>query len=186
MTPVPFHLRYTLSRRQRLLVLYDLWGWFAPLIAIPAWLFFVLRTGWSIWTLEWAGIALFGVLALGVTCLYAGLFRGLVDLACVPMRQMDVRVEDNGAGAAAGILLGGERWYLFLDGITSIQRLGDVWSIQHHSGHVLWIAASAIADEQVDFLHDQMRRGQTPEGIQEVIQRGRRIEELMSADRVAP
>ncbi len=183
MTSVPFHLRYTLSRRQRLWGLYDAWGWFAPLMAIPVWTFLVLRMGWSFWTLEWAGIALFGGLALGVTCLYAGLFRGLVDLVCVPKRHMDVLVEDNGAGAAAGILLGGERWYLFLDGITSIRRYRDLWTIQHYSGSVLWIPASAITDEQVAFLHDHLRRGHTPEGIRAVIERGRRIQQLIAADR---
>ena len=172
MAPVPFHLRYTLNRRQRLAGLYGEWGWFAPLAALPAGVFFAIRTAWSIWTLEWAGIAVFGGLALGVTILYAGLLRGLVDLVLVPNRQMDILVEDNGAAAAAGVLLGDERWWLFLDGITQIERHGDVWTIRHYNGCVLLIAASAITADQIDYLRDCMRRGRTPEGIRAVIERG--------------
>ena len=144
-------------------------------------MFFVLRTGWAIWTQEWAGIALFGALAAGLWWLHAGLFRGLAEVVFVPIRRMDVIVEDNGAGPAAGILIGSERWYLFLDGITCMERAGDVWTIQHYSRHVLWIAAAAITDDQLDFLRDSMRRGQTPEGMRAVIERGKRIQELMSS-----
>jgi hypothetical protein len=78
MIPAPVHLRYSLSRWRRLVGLYSVWGWIAPLVTLPLWTFFVLRTAWSIWTGEWAGIALFGGLALGVSLLYAGLFRGLL------------------------------------------------------------------------------------------------------------
>src|SRR4030095_7857692 len=96
---------------------------------------------------------------------------------------MDVLVEEGGVGAAAGVLIGGERWYLFLDGITSIERCGDVWLIRHYNGHVIWGAASAITDDQMDYLRECMHRSRTPEGIQAVIERGRRIQGLMAQDR---
>jgi hypothetical protein len=182
MLPLPIHLRYSLTRRQRLVGLYDEWGWFAPLMAVPFLAFLVLRAGWSAWTLEWAAISLFGGLALGVIVLYAGLFGGLIDLMLVRVRQMDVTIEDGGAGPAVGVLLGGERWYLFLDGITSIRRRRDLWIVRHYNGLVLWIPASAVTGEQVELLRDWMRRGQTPEGFQAVIERGRRVEHLAATE----
>ncbi|MCI0359851.1 MAG: hypothetical protein L0211_15345 [Planctomycetaceae bacterium] len=163
--------------------MYQVWGWFSPLVALPLWTFFVLRTVWSIWTSEWAGIALFGGLALFVWLLHAGLFRGLLDIVRSRVRQMDILVEDNGTGAAAGVLIGRERWYLFLDGIVSIERCRDVWIVRHHSGHILWIPASAISDQQIETLRDCMRRGHTPEGMRAVIERGKRIEEITASER---
>ena len=42
----------------------------------------------------------------------------------------------------AGILIGTERWYLFLDGITDLRKFrDDTWTIQHFNGSVLHIAA---------------------------------------------
>jgi|GEM_PF-2054567 len=183
MTSLPFHLRYTLSRQQRLLGLYQVWGWLSPPVAIPLWAFFVLRTTWSIWIGEWAGVALFGGLALIVWLLHAELFRGLLDIVRLRIRQMDILVEDNGTSAAAGVMIGNERWYLFLDGITSIERCRDVWIIQHLNGIVLLIADSAITDDRIDYLRDCMRRGHTPEGMRAVIERGKQIEELMASER---
>ena len=180
MTAIPFHLRYSLSRWQRLVGLYCEWGWFAPLVSIPLCTFFLLRAGWSIWMLEWAGIALFGGLALVGTCLYAGILGGLVDVALFPVRHVDLTFEDNGAGPAAGVLLGRERWYLFLDGITNISRHCDLWIVQHYNGWRLLIPASAISDEQINCLREAMRRGQTPEGIRAVIERGKGIEGILA------
>jgi hypothetical protein len=89
---------------------------------------------------------------------------------------MDVIIEKD----AAGILVGGERWYLFLDGITDIRKFrDDIWTIQHWNGSVLHIVAAAITDEQIDYFRAAMERGRTPEGIRAVIERGRRIEQIM-------
>lgn len=182
----PFHLRYSLSRWQRLIALHCEWGWFAPLVAIPLWTFFVFRAGWSIWTWEWAGLALFGGLALAGAWLYAGLLGGLVDVALVPVRHMDLSFEDNGAGPAVGVLFGPERWYLFLDGITSIRRRDDLWIVQHFNGSQLVIPAAAIRDEQIEFLREAMRRGQTPEGVRAVIERGKKIEAILAEQSQRP
>jgi hypothetical protein len=96
---------------------------------------------------------------------------------------MDVLFEDNGAGEAAGMLFGGERWYLFLDGIIDIRQCCGVWTIQHHNRLVLLIPTAAISDEQIEYLRDCLRRGHTPEGMRAVIERGKRIEQLMASSR---
>src|SRR5262245_28866581 len=114
-------------------------------------------------------------MAVGLFLFLRGLFVGVLDVLFVPIRQMDVDVEEN----AAGVLIGAERWYLFLDGITDIRKLSDdTWTIQHWNGCVLHIAAAAITDEQIDYLRASMERGRAPEGIRAVIERGRRIEQI--------
>lgn len=182
MIPAPVHLRYSLSRWQRLVGLYSVWGWFAPLVAIPLWMFFLVQTARAIWTWEPAGVAVFGGLALGVSLLYAGLLRGLVDVVLVSTRPMDVLFEGNASGEAAGVLIGGERWHLFLDGIIDIRQCRGVWIIYHHNGFVLLIPAAAISDEQIEHLRDCMRRGHTPEGMRAVVERGKRIAEIMASE----
>ena len=83
-------------------------------------------------------------------------------------------------GPAAGILMGRDRWYLFLDGITDIQKLEkNTWTLQHYNGTALHISASAITEEQLEFIRSIAREGQTPEGIRKVIERGRKIKELL-------
>jgi hypothetical protein len=180
MVQMPFHLRYTLNRRQRLVPHLKIWGpLYVPFI-ICLFFFFVVQT---IVTPSkqgpWAG-AFFGAMAAGLFLFLRGLFVGVLDVLFVPMRQMDVIVEAN----AAGILIGAERWYLFLDGITDIRKFrDDTWTIQHWNGCVLHIAAAAITDEQIDYLRAAMERGRTPEGIRAVIERGRRIEQIMHSGR---
>ena len=89
---------------------------------------------------------------------------------------MDVIVEEN----AAGILFGTERWYLFLDGITGLRRFSDnTWTIQHYNGTTFLIDASAISEDQIDYLKAAMERGRTPDGFRAVVDRGKRIEEIM-------
>lgn len=180
MSLIPFHLHYTLSRSQRLVPLLRFWGpAYSPFVVV-LFAFFSIRAMASVWTREWAGVVVFGGLALGVLLLCRGLFIGLLDVVRVPVRSMDVVFEEN----AAGILCGAERWYLFLDGITDLRKhRDDTWTIQHWNGSVLHIAAEAITEEQLAYIRSCMERGRTPEGIQAVIERGRRIEEIMQAER---
>jgi hypothetical protein len=59
----------------------------------------------------------------------------------VPVRPLDIVVEEN----ALGFIAGGERRYLFLDGIIDITKyLNDVWTIQHWNGMVVNVPASQI------------------------------------------
>lgn len=176
----PVQLRYSLSRRQRLAALVCEWGWWTPLVVLPLEVFFVVQTVGSLWAWSLAGVAVFGGLAFGMGILFAGLIGGVVDVLISKLRDVDIELRED----AAGILLGDERWYLFLDGITDIRESPrGLWKIRHHNGHVLWIPVDAISDEQIEFLRAAMIRGHTPEGIRAVIERGKRIEAIMSEPR---
>ncbi len=121
------------------------------------------------------GVAVFGGFAVLFFLMYGGLFQGLLDVAFVRTRRMDVIVEEN----AAGIGGGGERWYLFLDGVTKLHRYrSDVWTIEHFNGTVLHVPTSAITEEQLDHIRAARERGRTPAGVRAVVERGRRIEQL--------
>jgi hypothetical protein len=183
MVEVPFHLQYTLSRSQRLVtllgrsgLLHRVWGPAFLLFFILLLVFWMIRAVASLLDRDLVGIAVFGGLALGSSLLYGDLVGGLLDIIRIPARPMDIVFEEN----AADILLGGERWRLFLDGIMSIEKYrDDVWAIQHWNGVVLNIPASAMTDEQVKWIRAAMERGHTPEGRQAILERGRRIERIL-------
>jgi hypothetical protein len=175
MAEVPFELRYQLSRRQRLVPHLRIWGFAYTPFVVVVFTFFCVQTIVNACSLTWAGIAVFGGLALGLFLLVRGLFIGLLDVLLFPVRSMDIRVEENGLG----YLSGGERWWLFLDGLTRIDQLtAGVWTLQHWNGAVLHIPAGAITEAQLAHLRAAMERGHTPEGIRAVIERGRRLAEL--------
>ncbi len=180
MCEVPFHLHYTLNRTQRLVPLVRIWGLGYTPFVITLFAFFSVQTVVSICRLSLQGVGVFGGLALLVFFLCRGLFRGLVDVLTVPSREVDVVFEEQ----AAGILLGRERWYLFLDGIHDIRQYRrDLWTIQHHNGSVLHIPAAAIRPEQLEHLTTAMERGRTPEGVKAVIERGRQITRLTNENK---
>jgi hypothetical protein len=175
MAQIPFHLRYKLSRLQRLVPHLRIWGAPQALLALVLFLFFCVQTVSYACRVSVEGGAMFGGLAVVVFVLYRGLFVGLFDVLLVPVRYMDVIVEEN----AAGVQIGSERWYLFLDGITDLRKFrDDTWTIQHYNGCVLHIAADAIREDQIAHLRAAMERGRTPEGIRAVIERGKRIKEI--------
>jgi hypothetical protein len=58
-----------------------------------------------------------------------------------------------------------------------------VWTLSHWNGVVLHIPIDAISEELLAHLRAEMERGRTPEGIGAVIERGRRIEEIMRSER---
>jgi hypothetical protein len=175
MAEVPFHLKYPLSRSQRLVPLFRNRGIVSASFDVIMFGFFAVECVLSMFFGIFQGMALFGGLALCVYLLDRGLFGTLWDVLFVPLRNMDVIIENN----AAGILTGAERWYLFLDGITAIRKYRpDTWTIEHFNGMMLQIAASAINDEQLDYLRAAMEQGQTPEGVQAVIERGRKIQQI--------
>jgi hypothetical protein len=182
MPQIPFHLRYELSRRQRLVPYLRIWGTPLALFVVVMFLFFCVQAVVSACSLSGMGVVVFAGLALFVLVLYHGLFVGLLDVLLVPVRCMDVIVEED----AAGVLIGSERWYLFLDGITDLRKFcDDTWTIQHFNGCMLHIAASAIGEDQIAHLRAAMERGRTPEGIRAVIERGKRITEILEAEREA-
>jgi hypothetical protein len=123
----------------------------------------------------------FGFFALLLLICFQQIFRVLLEVILVPKREMDVTFENNDdLGPAAGILMGKDRWYLFLDGITNIQKLEkNTWTLDHFNGTALHISASAITEEQLEFVRSIAKEGQTPEGIRKVIERGRKIKRLL-------
>jgi hypothetical protein len=173
----PISLRFSLTRRQRLAAIVAEWDWWTPLVVMPLEAFFLVQTAHSLWTWSLAGVAVFGGLALGMIVVFGGLIGGLVNVLICKDRWVDIELQAD----AAGILLGKERWYLFLDGITSIrQSPRDLWTIRHHNGFVLWIPVTAITGEQIEHLRAAMVRGHTPEGVRAVIERGKRIEAILA------
>lgn len=177
---VPFHLRYTLTRGQRLVPHLRVWGpvWSACMVFMMGCLLYASVA--SVVALNVKGVFVFAAWAFGLFLLFRGLFVGLLDVLLVPVRTVDVIFEED----TADILIGGERWCLFLDGIIRIRKYrSDIWTIEHFNGSVLHVPTSAITEAQIGHLKAAMKRGRTPEGIQAVIERGRRIQEIMSAER---
>ena len=81
---VPFELRYQLSRRQRLVLHLRIWGVVYTPFVVVVFTFFCVQTIVNACSLTWAGVAVFGGLALGVFILLRGLFVGLLDVLLVP------------------------------------------------------------------------------------------------------
>jgi hypothetical protein len=179
----PFHLRYSLSRAQRFVPHLRIWGMPLTLLVVGLFGFFCVMAVMSAWLFNVMGLIGFGVLAVFLFVLFRGLLVGLLDVLLVPVRNMDVIIEEN----AAGILLGGERWYLFLDGITRIDRFrDDTWTIQHCNGSVLHIAAAELSPEQLAYIRAAMERSRTPEGVRAVIERGQRIQAILDSEQKTP
>lgn len=178
----PFQLRYELKRAQRFVPLMRIWGWFYGPFALLLLTFFCLRTVYSVLTGEWPGLVVFGGLALFTLAWVRGLVVGLVDVLFTRRRTVDLEVctvDLEVEEQAVGVLRGGERCYLFLDGFLSLDRFHpEVWTLQHYNGSVLHIPVSMITEEQLDHFRTAMARGRTPEGIRAVVERGRRIEEI--------
>jgi hypothetical protein len=176
MCQVPFQLQYKLNRRQRLVPLWRIWGVAVTPFVVVMLIFFAVATVVSILFLRPWDVVLFGSLGVVTFFLYRELFVGLMDVVRFPLRKMDIVVELN----AADILLGGERWRLFLDGITEMRKYRrDTWTIQFWNGTLLHIDGSAITEDQVGHLRAAMEHGRTAEGIQAVIERGRKMRRVI-------
>jgi hypothetical protein len=140
MADVPFRLRYGLTRRHRLAV--ELTPWLPALAATLGFGFGVVYLGRVV------SPAFFALLPLPVVLL-PGLVRFAHDLLAHPLRPVDVLVEHD----RLGVLVGGERRWLALDGVIQLYRSGpDAWTLLHLNGSVLLIPADAITRGQVEFL----------------------------------
>ncbi len=141
----PFHLNYTLTRRQRLRV------------EVVPWLPAVAGTvGFS------AG-AVYLILTVSVWCfpllflppvMYRSLFAFAFDLVVNGGRPVELTVSD----AEMEIRTGGETKRLALDGLFQVFRSGDTWTVLHLDGTVLTIPAEAISGEQIEYLRSFARR----------------------------
>ncbi len=176
MPQFPVNLRYTLSRRQRLVPHLRIWG--------PVWCPCVLSLFLFVGSVavehalkgNFCQAMFFVGLALGGVILLRPMFVGLFDVLLVPRRDMDVAIDENGAG----FLIGAERWWLWLDSFTDMRKFrADTWTLQHWNGCVLHIAASAIGEDLIDHIRTKMEFGRTPEGFQAAAERGRRIQAIL-------
>lgn len=117
---------------------------------------------------------LFPVLLLSFW-LFRGFWTGLLDVAIHSVKQMDIIIDEDGLG----FLMGGERFWLFLDGMIRIDRIcSDTWTFCHHNGHVIHVPVSVITEEQVDSIRQAAAKGKTPEGVRAVIERGRKLQQM--------
>jgi hypothetical protein len=163
---VLFQLRYELSRRQRLIPHIRIWGPFAfiiPLGLIGGLYLTVFGAWWFI------------LPTLGCAWLFRPLLIGFADVLLHRKVKMDLQVEENGVG----LLIGTERWWLFLDSFLSIEQLTKgVWTLKQWHGYVLHIPMAAITEEQLAHFRAGIERRNRPEQVQEVIERGRTIMRL--------
>lgn len=138
---VPFRLQYTLGRRDRFAVeatphlpaLAAAFGFTAGILYLA-----LAATPWFLVLLAWPAFACRKLLAF------------LFELVVVPARPVDVLVEAD----RMGLLVGGDRVWLFLDGVIQVYRTdsGRAWTLLHLNGSVLTIPTEAITAEQIGFL----------------------------------
>ena len=136
-----FHLRYALTRRDRLAV--ELYQWL-PAIAgtigflIGALYLILFVSAWFLW------LVLLPVVA------YRGLFAFLFDISFRARQPVEVIVEDE----RLEILIDGNRCVLALVGIFQVFRSegSATWTVLHMDGTVLTIPAAAIAVQELDYL----------------------------------
>lgn len=161
---------YVLTRRQRLRSHLGVWAPYLPqVVGITAGL-----GGGAAWVCAdtWWGL----LLLLPLLALTGRFWGGLLTVALVRRVFVDLEVREDAIGFA---LDGGERWWVFADGILSIERHSpDVWTISHWNGTVIPIPVDAIDAAAIDHLRACGERGRTPEGVQAVVERGRLIEQL--------
>jgi hypothetical protein len=81
--------------------------------------------------------------------IFRGFFIGFLNVVVVRRQAMDLVIEQTGLG----FLVGTERWYIALDGLTAFDELAKgVWTVQHWNGCVVNIPAGLLSAEQVEFF----------------------------------
>lgn len=136
-------LQYNLTRRQRLIPHIRAWGLSQLLVILG-----VIGVGFAVDRGSW-WIALFA--ALFVLWFGRGYLAGLWNVLFVKLQHMDIVIEDKGLG----YMVGKERWYIFLDGLTAVRDLErTVWTIQHWNGTVVNIPKTMLSEDALNFLRD--------------------------------
>ena len=139
---LPAHLTYRLSRRQRLIPHLKLWGPMGP-----AYVFFF---AWSVFA-AFASSGWFSLAAIVTLWFGRGYILGLFDVLARSTRPMDILIEPLGIGYLAA----GDRWYVHMDGVLSIQELlSGVWTVSHHNGTVFNIPTDVMPDDCVDHIRN--------------------------------
>ena len=141
----PFHLRFTLTRRQRLAV--ELVPWAPALAAALGFSVGIafLTVNVSVWFLP--------SLLLPVV-VYRGLFAFLYDIVVLGGRTVEIIADDVGLTVRSN---GTAKW-LPLDGIFQVFRSDDAWTVLHLDGSAITVPAGAITAEQIEYLKTFVRR----------------------------
>jgi hypothetical protein len=141
----PFHLKFTLTRRQRLVL--DLPPW---LPAVAATLGFSLGAAYAgLYASPW-----FLLLLLLPVIVYRGLFVFAFDLVVNGGRTVEIHADDFDLEVVSC----GETKRLPLDGVFQVFRSDDTWTVLHLDGTVLTIPTNAINNDQLDYLRSFARR----------------------------
>lgn len=143
---LPAHLRYQLTRRQRLIPHLGLWGPLGPAFvvcfAVSLFATFAESRWFLVAVLIWAW------------CGY-GYVAGLVGILRYRVCDVDLIIEPLGIGYLAA----GQRWYVHMDGVLSIRQLLDgVWTIAHFNGTVFNVPADSMPDECVSHIRSAIER----------------------------
>jgi hypothetical protein len=142
-----FHLRYALTRRQRLAVELPPW-----LPAVAATIGFGTGAAYAgVYASPWLLLLL--VLPL---VMYRGLFRFALDIAA--NRGGEIELIADGTDTDLEVRTAGGVKRLPLDGVFQVFRSGDVWTVLHLDGTVLTVPVAAMADEHVAYLRTFVRR----------------------------
>ena len=134
----PFHLHYTLTRRQRV---GELLPW---LPAVAGGTGFCIGVAYMASVVSWWLL----VLLLLPVILYRGLIRLIFELAFFPGRPVELIVDETTLRVHAD----GTRRVLSLNGIIQVYRSGDAWVVLHRDRSSVLIPADAITEEQAGYL----------------------------------
>ena len=137
----PFHIHYSLSRRQRLVNELSPW-----IPAIAGLIGFVCGAIYLAAVVSPWFLLLFVIPAV----VYRGLFAFAFDVIVHPKQPVNVLVDDS----RIEVRIDGKCRSLPLDGIIQVFRSEDgaTWTVLHIDRSVFTIPASAITGEQLDYL----------------------------------
>ncbi len=165
------HLQYDLTRRHRWDAHFGAW-----LPQFPKYLFVVAIMALLIWaaSLRSPWFLLFSIAPLWVM---RGFIAGILNIAFVPAQHMDIIITEHGLG----FLVGGKRWWVFVDSIVQIEKFrDDTWSFGCYHGEMICVPVSLISPETIAHMRAKSEWGRTPEGVQAALHRGRLVLDFLA------
>jgi hypothetical protein len=135
---LPFHVRYTLNRRQRLDALLP---WLPALAGSLG--FGIAGVYLSTSVTPW-----FSLLFLLPPLFYRRLFRVLLDLATRATVPVELTVDET----RLWVQFDNTRRQLPLDGIIQVYRSDEGWTVLHRDNSSLIIPMDAVTEEQANYL----------------------------------
>jgi hypothetical protein len=180
MSMEPIRIEYDLTRRQRLIPHLGIW---APFVIVPIG---AVTLGLTLLVLKDSAPVL-PCLAVGCILVFVfllfmarGFLMGMLNIALIPTQHMDIVIEEE----TLGFMTPRGLYRVFLDGITSIHNYDPgTWTVVHYNGTVINIPVPSIAEQYIEHMRRKAEHGKTPEGVQALIERGRRIAEIEAKER---